>query len=578
MAPPVGGARPQAEPIGATASITDFLTDGSLAGLCAELSRLTGIPVELQDHLGRVIEREGGGADERGRWAIRGEDERGSSRVGPTGKRFPLTLDGLEIGALAMGDAPGGMPRGAPESLERVLSLLARTAGELCEHEVELRERLKEVGAIYRVSSMLARATGADRVLDIALESVMDAMGLDAGAIVLLKADEGEAAAPEWSDVESDLVLAVSRNLSTQWTGDPRPLTKGRLFDRLALNGQIVVSEDLLRDDRVLIKDEVAREGLGAAIHAGLVFQNRPIGLMRLYSRTPRKFTEDDKRLLRSIAQQAAVAVEQARLLRLEREEQRVQRQLQLAADVQRRMLPRGAPSMPGLDVAAKYQPSFELGGDFFDFLPLNGHLGIVVGDVVGKGIAAALLMAAVRASLRAHVQGVYDLDEVVSRVNMALCKDTRDNEFASLWYGVIDPSTWRLTYCSAGHEPTFVVHCPRHRAPTPADLDELGVGGMVVGVDPSQRYQRAVFDLRPGDVVVGYTDGVPDVTNFGGERFGKKRLHQAVLKVLGENPGIGSAVLLDKVLWEVRQFAGLSPRPDDYTMVVVRVVDAARP
>jgi sigma-B regulation protein RsbU (phosphoserine phosphatase) len=571
MAPPVGeSATPQPagpEPIGATLSITDFLTDGSLSALCGELGRLAGVGVRLEDAQGRVVVRgEGNG---RGEWRVL---EPGAGAFEAV-VRKPLLLDGVEIGALVLG---GGEPRldgGARATLERALDLLARTAGELCAHELELRARLKEVGAVYKVSSLLARAVGAERVLGVALESVLDAMGLDAGAIMLLKEDaEGERLAPEASDSETDVVLAASRNLSPEWINDPRPLSRGRLFDRLALQGQVVVSEDVARDERILLREEAAREGLGAAIHAGLVFQDRPIGLIRLYSREPRSFTEEDKRLLRSIAQQAAVAVEQSRLLTLEREEQRVQRQLQLAADVQRRMLPRGAPQFPHLDVAARYQPSFELGGDFYDFVDLHGHLGVVIGDVVGKGVAAALLMSAVRASLRAHVQGVYDLDEVVSRVNKALCRDTRDHEFASLWYGVIDPASLRLTYCSAGHEPTIVIHMPSHGGPTPADITELNVGGMVVGIDPSQRYQRAVFDLQPGDVILAYTDGVTDSTNFAGERFGKKRLRAAALKALGENPRMTSAELIERISWEVRQFAGLNPQPDDYTTVVVRV------
>jgi serine phosphatase RsbU (regulator of sigma subunit) len=292
-----------------------------------------------------------------------------------------------------------------------------------------------------------------------------------------------------------------------------------------------------------------------------------------LYSRVPRSFDDADKRLLASIASQAAVALEQSRLLRLDKEEQVLQRQLQLAADVQRRMLPRGVPNFPNLDVAARYIPSFELGGDFYDFIDLNGHLGLVVGDVVGKGIAAALLMSSVRASLRAFAQDLYDLDEIVSRVNQAMCRDTRDFEFASLWYGVLDIHKMRLTYCSAGHEPPLVVRVPKHRAPTMADMDELTVGGMVVGIDPSQRYQRAVFDIRSGDVLVAYTDGLPDATNFNGERFGKQRVRNAVMKCLQDKPNANAGEIVERLLWEVRQWSGLSKtRSDDKTLVAVRV------
>src|ERR1043165_8570550 len=150
--------------------------------------------------------------------------------------------------------------------------------------------------------------------------------------------------------------------------------------------------------------------------------------------------------------------------------------------------------------------------------------------------------MSAVRASIRAHAQQVYDLDEVIGRVNAALCRDTLDMEFATLWYGVLDPRTLRLTYCSAGHDPAMVIRVPAHRAPTTADIDELSVGGMVVGVDPSQRYQRAVFDVPARDVVVMYTDGLTDAASFSGQKWGKKRLRESILKVLSQEANASAA------------------------------------
>jgi sigma-B regulation protein RsbU (phosphoserine phosphatase) len=316
----------------------------------------------------------------------------------------------------------------------------------------------------------------------------------------------------------------------------------------------------------------VAHEGLRAAAHAGLVFQSKAIGVIRLYARRPRDFSEAEKGLLRSIAHQAAVAVEQARLLKMQQRDARIQRQVQLAANVQRRMLPRRLPQLPRADVAAKYVPSFELGGDFYDFMELGPNLGIAIGDVVGKGIAAALLMSGVRSSLRAHVQDVYHIDDVLSRVNAALCRDTLDNEFATLWYGVIDAERLRMTYCSGGHEPPLVFRATPGRAPTVADIDELSVGGMAVGIDPTQRYQRGMYDLHPGDVFLAYTDGVTDMLDFNGKKFGKPRLRQAVLNLLAQEPGASASKIVDQVFWELRQFGGILERPDDQTVVVVRV------
>ncbi|MCE7975284.1 MAG: GAF domain-containing protein [Leptolyngbya sp. PLA1] len=480
----------------------------------------------------------------------------------------PLRLGEERIGALTLGDGEPSMPDDARDRLEGVLSLLARTAGELVQHESSLRHKVRELAALTRMGSLLVRAAGPEHVLEVTLELALDVLGLDAGSIVLFREDPDGGI----TELEEDLLLKASRNLSPQWLENPNPLSRDRLFDRMAIAGKMAVSEDIESDERILIRDEALAEGLRAAIHVGLLFNQRALGVIRLYSRRPRSFSDEDRRLLASLAQHAAAACEQSRLAMIEREDQRVQRQLQLAADVQRRMLPRGVPSTPSLDVAARYIPSFELGGDFYDFIELSGHVGVAIGDVVGKGVAAALLMASVRASLRAHTREVYDIDEVVARVNQALCRDTRDNEFASLWYGVIDPVRLRLTYSSAGHEPPLVIRVPKHRPPTPADIDELHAGGMVVGIDPSQRYQRAVFDLKPRDVIVAYTDGVTDTVNFSRERFGKKRCRQAVLAALTQDPEASAASIVERVLWELRQFAGLAPRPDDTTILALRV------
>lgn len=560
MTPGEAGPRGESAGAGPRLSITDFLTDGSLASLCAELTRLVGVSVNLFDVRGRLVAP----GERPGTWSVREtEAEPDPARA------VPLTVSGERIGWLVIG---GGEPRLDPgqarAALERVIALLASTASELCEEEMELRHRIKEVSALYRLTSMLARAADIGRVLEVVLDSALDVLELDAGSVVLMPDDADGIA----GSTEEDLALMTSRGLSRDWLESPLPLSRDRLFDRLALGGEIVTVDDLRGDERVLIGDRAEREGLRAFINAGLVFHNKPIGVIRLYSRTPRRFGEAEKGLLRSFAQQAAVAVEQARLLRFQQEEQRIQRQLELAADVQRRMLPNAMPKVTGLDIAAKYTPSFELGGDFYDFIELNGHLGLAVGDVVGKGIAAALLMSSVRASLRAHAEETYDLDEIVGKVNVALCRDTLDREFASLWYGVIDPHALLLTYCSAGHEPTYVVRHHPGRAPTEKDIEELGVGGMVVGINPAEKYQRAVCKLNPGDVIVAYTDGVGDAQNFSNEKFTRARLRATLLKALGQQPGATAAQVLEAIQWELRQFVGLRDRTDDQTVAVVRV------
>jgi hypothetical protein len=282
---------------------------------------------------------------------------------------------------------------------------------------------------------------------------------------------------------------------------------------------QVTINEGSVAARRFIVvhnPEQAEREGLASMLFAGIIYQGRPIGVLQVGTAERRSFSRFQRDLLQAMAQLVAAAIENARLDRSRRETERVQRQLRLAADVQRRMLPRHLPEIDPLHVAARYVPSFELSGDFYDFLSLDGHLGVAIGDVAGKGVAASLLMASVRSSLRAYAQDLYDIDQIMARVNAALTRDTLDNEFATLFYGVIDPVAMRLTCCNAGHEPPLLLRGD--------EVIHLDIGGMIVGVDAGQEYERAVVDLEPGDLLLLYTDGLIDARNDAGEAFGRKR------------------------------------------------------
>ena len=574
-------------------SIADFLSDGSLPRLCAQLSSMTGVSIELRDSANRLVLPESGPRP----WRV--EDH--PAPPPPDGAdEFRLVVAQHRLGAIVL--MPGEPTRGAGDRahLRTTLALVARAASEVCEHVAETEHRIRELDVLYRLASLLARAQSVEKVLSAALDSALDVLGLDAGSIVVVPEVAQDAArardtagpdrrtppprAVRFEDAgEGDLQLLASRGLSDAWLNAPVPLSKDRVFDRLALGGEVVSVEDLRSDARVIIADMVLDENVRGFATAGLIFRDRALGAIRVYSRGPRRFTSSEKRLLQSIANQAAVAVEQARLLETQRVERRHQQQLRLASDVQRRMMPTDMPRLPGLDIAARYEPSLELAGDFYDAFEigmgaeLDGlaerkGLALVVGDVVGKGVPAALLMSAVRATLRALAERTADLAETIRTVNRAMCRDTLSNEFATLWYGVIDPGSLTLSYVAAGHDPPLIVRVPQHRPAAPPDMDELSTGGLVVGIDPSQRYQVATCDLAPGDVLLAYSDGLPDARNFQQQRFGKDRLRAALLDVLGAKPDANAAHIADSIMWQVRRFTGLAPRADDQTLLVVRV------
>jgi serine phosphatase RsbU (regulator of sigma subunit) len=579
----------------------DFLTDGSVAALCDELGRLSAVPVYLRDSGGEAIipvwsEEEGhlsGTAPSDGPLAagLGGGGHPWSFVPEAAARRRAFELVGvaddgshecyavpLRISTGVLGAIVACLPRrimsaraDSPEagrllSVRRALLLLASSVCDVCEAQVALKRRVRELDALYRLSSLLTADGDADELLAVALDLAVQVLRVDAGTIAIYEDHAGPRP-------DAQPLVRAARGLSEAFLADTRPLSVGGVLRRQALAGDVVAVEDMASDPRI-DHDRVRAEGLRSMLTTGLVDQGRASGVVRLFTRTPRVFTEAEGELLRAIAEHVASAVTKARLRRMRSEGERIQRQVRLAADVQRRMLPRAVPQMRPFDVAAHYAPSFELGGDFYDFLELGGHLGILIGDVVGKGVPAALLMSAVRASVRAHAQDLYHIDEVLSRVNKALCRDTLDNEFATVWYGVADPHTLRLTYCGAGHDWPLLVRVPPSRPVEDRDVQRLTADGMALGIDPTQRYPKGTFQLERGDVLVTFTDGLHDATDFEGRRYGGTRLRRALVELLAAEPRAGAARIVDHVIAQVRQHTGLSGRSDDITVVVMRVGD----
>lgn len=566
-------------------SIRDFLTDGSVPGLCDELARLTGVPIWLRDRGGQVITPPTPANVSAGtpvsvepgpRWMIVDEvtgARRAFELVGraydPAAPLFTATLRistgvlGEFVSPLSLRPSAGDVAALAPDesaALRRALTLLASSVSEVCEAQAAVWHRVHELEALYRLSSVLAQAGDLDELLTIALDLAIDALHVDAGSIGVIE--------PE----SEQLVMKAARGVSRDWMTTTTNLSSNAVLRHAALRGEVVTVPDMRSDPRILVQPMVMQEGLFSMMSTGMLFNSRPIGLIRLYTRSPRVFTEVEQALLKSIADQSAAAIMNARLRTLREEDMRIQRQVRLAADVQRRMLPRSTPNLPRLDLAAKYSPSFELGGDFYDFIELGNSLGLVVGDVAGKGVAAALLMSAVRASLRAHAQDVYDIGEVLVRVNAALVRDTRDNEFATLWYGVVDTQSLRLTYCGAGHEWPLLIRVPRDREISEGDVRRLTADGMALGIDADQRYPHGTVDLAPRDLLVAFTDGLTDANDFQQRRFGGTRLRKTLLEYLAREPNASASAIVEHVFWQLRQFSGLNRRVDDVTLVVMRV------
>ncbi len=544
-----------------TLSITDFLTDGSLARLCESAERLLGRMVVLRDPAGAsiVTDREHG-------WEVRPPIVDADGPVQDRDLSAALEVDGVVIGHLVLPFEGRERTEEEDQQALEFIRRLSATVCEICDRELAQRHRVEELQALYRLSSMLVGVGTVEEMIEHGLTTAVELLGADAGLIRLIDPESGQ------------LEVAASASSTLDDGFDPASLPTDEDLDQCALGSEVVTlgAGDEGRADA--LREAMAGMRLASMIRTGLVFRGRPIGTITLFHVDERTYRVTEQGLVQSVAQQLAAAITNAELVEAQRMNRRVNRQLKLAGDVQRRMLPEHVPSVEPLDIAAIYEPCFELGGDFYDLFDLEGHLGILVGDVVGKGVAAALLMSHVRASLRAHARDLYDLDEIIARTNQALCRDTMLNEFATVFYGVIDPYSLRMTYCNAGHDLPLISHRGADGARSEANMSELSAGGMVVGVEESQRYQRGSVDLQAGDVLIAFSDGLPDTLDFEGRKFTSARVRRSLIDTLTKEPDASAERICRRILWDTHRFAGLKEQTDDTTLVVVRVRDDATP
>jgi sigma-B regulation protein RsbU (phosphoserine phosphatase) len=553
-------------PSGEAIAIHDFLTDGSFSALCSRLTELFGVEVTFRDRHGGLIESL---PDRSPPWRIheptdadapvaRAIEEGASCRamdIGSHRRVLPLRIANRPMGGLLVAPTPD---RPFDElRLERVTAaaaLLALTVVELCNREVSLRRRNAELDVLFRLSSIFVGAGDLDEVLRIALDSSRQILGVDAGTIHLLERDDRE------------MAMHAAIGLSDQFLDWFNALDVPRAADHQALAGGVVVVENFDEYHDPRLREAAATEGLRSMLSVGLVFKNKTYGIMRLFTRQAVSFRLSQQMLARSLGEQISAAVAAARLEAQRRRDRQMRRHVRLAADVQRRMLSSEAPNFDALDISARYDSSLELGGDFYDLIDLDGWLGIVIGDVVGKGVPAALLMASVRSLFRAHATHAETVSEVTRRVNHTLTRDTLPGEFATAFAAWIDPQSRELWYSNAGHDPPLVI-----RVADPTSPVKLETGGPLLGVDAGFEYDHDSIVLQPGDTLIAYTDGVTDAMTFDGRKFGRERLIESVRTQLDEDPASTAKAVCDRIIWDIRRFVGLNTERDDITLIVLR-------
>lgn len=313
-------------------------------------------------------------------------------------------------------------------------------------------------------------------------------------------------------------------------------------------------------------------EQLGAELLLPLPAKDHLLGFISLGpKRSEAPYTTSDLRLLKSVAVQTGFALENTRLTaavaREAAQREKLNREVEIAREVQQRLFPQKLPPIPGLDYSGACRPALGVGGDYYDFLALpGGRLGVAVGDVSGKGIAAALMMATLQASLRGEaMRGSENLGRMIAGVNRLVFDASTANRYATFFYAEFDPERRELTYVNAGHNPPMLFRAGGNGA----GVQRLDVGGTVIGLLESFPFRQATVTLDRGDMLVAYTDGVSEAMNPADEEWGEARM----MEVLEHCRGLAAARTIEYVMAGADAFASGAPQHDDMTLVVMNVI-----
>jgi serine phosphatase RsbU (regulator of sigma subunit) len=332
--------------------------------------------------------------------------------------------------------------------------------------------------------------------------------------------------------------------------------------DMVVTEKRSLLVRDARLDDAFAGRMSIVQQQIRSMLAVPLQTDNRVIGLIYLDSpHFVHEFTKDDLNLLTVMANVAAIRIEHARLAEVEQAEKLLASELQQAAQIQRRLLPAVAPVVAGLELAGYNTPCRTVGGDYYDFIPYeDGRVAILVGDVAGKGMPAALLVS----SLQARVQVLFDepdqLDSRVTRLNRAIKTNCPDNRFITFFIGVLDPQEGCFTYCNAGHNEGIVVH-------RDGSVERLEATGLILGIMAGAVYAKQVCQIEPGDLLVLFSDGISEASRLDGEDFGEDRL----VELLREHRSESAQAIIETVIQRVTEFIAGAPPADDITIVVAK-------
>lgn len=397
--------------------------------------------------------------------------------------------------------------------------------------------------ALIRAGRELAGNMPLGELCELIMNLSIEAVGASRGVLMTLEGDE--------------LVVRAARGEGFRISSTVR--------DRVLNEKTSLLVRDARLDEAFAGQVSIVQQQIRSMVAVPLQTEDRVIGLIYLDSpHFVHEFTKDDLNLLTVMANVAAIRIEHTRLAEVEQAERLLAKELQQAAEIQHGLLPARAPQIRGFDLAGYNAPCRTVGGDYYDFLTYpDGRVAILVGDVAGKGMPAALLMSSLQARVQVLFDEPDDLAARVTKLNRIICSNCPGNRFISFFLGVLDPVTGDLMYVNAGHNPPLLV---RHDG----SVEQLESTGLVLGILAAARYEQQTRRLDPGDLVVLFSDGVTEACRPDSEEdFGEERLSQ----MLAELRSGSAQSIIESVNHALQEFTCGAPPADDITLVVAKRV-----
>ena len=443
---------------------------------------------------------------------------------------------------------------------ERALELVGRHLAIALEHARvydELRQRTREMQTLIEIGHEITSILDLDRLLNhIAplLDRVITYEFLLVGLIDPLREEF------VWH-------VELGYGAQQQERETRTPVNRG-IVGRAVRERRTQIANDVRTDPDYYVTENWRGQGQRAEIAVPLIFEGNVLGVIALESGTRNAFQDDHAHLLESVANNLSIAIANARLYqeRLDRERQ-FEREILMARDVQRSMIPEAAPHLRGFEFAARLEPALNLSGDFYDYLSLSEkRLGVMIGDVAGKGLRAAMGMAAARSIMRSVArrgQG-QGPSRVLRDANLRIHRDLGSQLLLTLVYALVDAETRTIQYCNAGHNPPLLISANgRWRA--------LKTGGLLMGVFDKQQYKSETLRLERGDLILFYTDGLPEAHTPLPER--QEIGEQRVIDFLLRHRHLRAQPLLDALTAWIQEFTRGAHQHDDLTLLVMRVL-----